>query len=123
MKWLQTYKIHLVAVGFAIAFVLSHSMYVGRELEIEQLRNDNENLREHIVTLNERIGLLDSYPYEHSEIKTTNNDRSTDFPKHNDFGNCPKYRQCGCTCSNGEGATKKATKESTNLRDSRGVSF
>lgn len=58
----------LFLVGFFIAFAL----YKGRQLEIEQLRKDNQALREYIITLEEKVILLDSYPYEHSEIKKHN---------------------------------------------------
>jgi cell division protein FtsB len=44
-------------------------LYVGRELEIQQLKRDNETLRDYVKTLNQKIELLDSYNYEHSEIK------------------------------------------------------
>ena len=99
----------ILAIAFMFAFFYSYAKW-------QELKDENKNLKE-------KIEVLDSYPYEHSEIKKQNNDRVTDFPKHNDFGNCPKYRQCSCTCSNGERATEKTTKESSNLRDSRGVSF
>jgi hypothetical protein len=62
----------LFLVGFFIAFAL----YKGRELEIEQLRRDNEILRQYIITLEEKVTLLEGYPYEHSEIKKqTPNDK------------------------------------------------
>jgi len=69
MKWLQTYKIHLLMVTFALAFLSTYTLYVGRELEIQQLKRDNEALRDYVKTLNQKIELLDSYNYEHSEIK------------------------------------------------------
>jgi hypothetical protein len=109
----------LFLVGFFIAFAL----YKGRELEIEQLRRDNEILRQYIITLEEKVTLLDSYPYEHSEIKTNNNDRVTNFPEHNDSGNCTEHRQCGGTCSDGKRTTKEAAKKGTNLRNSRSIPF
>jgi len=113
--------IFVALMGFLTFF--SYARFKGRELEIEQLRRDNEILRQYIITLEEKVTLLDSYPYEHSEIKTNNNDRVTNFPEHNDSGNCTEHRQCSGTCSNGKGATKKATKESSNIRDSRSVPF
>ena len=108
-------------VIFALTALTFHTLYTGRQLEIEQLRRDNYTLREYIVTLEEKITLLDSYPYEHSKIE--NNDRNSDSPKHNDIGDCTKYRQCSCTCGDGKGTTKTPTKESSNLRNSRSLSF
>ena len=108
-------------VIFAITALTFHTLYTGRQLEIEQLRRDNYTLREYIVTLEEKITLLDSYPYEHSKIE--NNDRNSDSPKHNDIGDCTKYRQCSCTCGDGKRTTKGTAKKSINLWDSRGVSF
>lgn len=69
MKWIKTYKIHLLMVGFALAFLTTYTLYMGREMEIEQLRNNDRILRQHIISLNERIELMNSYPYEHSQIK------------------------------------------------------
>lgn len=65
--------IFVALMGFLTFF--SYSRFKGRELEIEQLRRDNEILREYIITLEEKITLLDSYPYEHSEIKKSQNDK------------------------------------------------
>ena len=108
-------------VVFALTALTFYTLYTGRQLEIEQLRRDNYTLREYIVTLEEKITLLDSYPYEHSKIET--DDRNSDSPKHNDIGDCTKYRQCSCTCGDGKGITKVTTKESSNLRNSGRVSF
>lgn len=69
MKWINTYKIHLLMVGFALAFLTTYSLYMGRTMEIEELRKNDRILRQHIITLNERIELMDNYPYEHSQIK------------------------------------------------------
>lgn len=56
-------------VGFALAFLTTYSLYMGRTMEIEELRKNDRILRQHIITLNERIELMDNYPYEHSQIK------------------------------------------------------
>lgn len=69
MKWLKTYKIHLLMVIFALAFLSTYTLYTSRELEINQLRHDNEVLRDYVKTLHQKIEVLDSYNYEHSEIK------------------------------------------------------
>ena len=116
-----TLVLFVAVMGFLTFF--SYARFKGRELEIEKLKRDNETLREYVITLEEKITLLDSYPYEHSEIKKSNNDRITDFPKHNDFGNCTEHRQCSCTRSNGKGTTKESAKKGADLRDSRGISF
>lgn len=64
----------LAVMGFLTFF--NYARFKGRELEIEQLKRDNETLRQYIITLEEKINLLDSYPYEHSEIKKqTPNDK------------------------------------------------
>ena len=123
MNKLKQYALAITCVALSFLTFFNYARFKGRELEIEQLRRDNENLREYIITLEEKITLLDSYPYEHSEIKTNNDDRVINFPEHNDSGNCTKHRQCSGTCSNGKGATKKATKESSNIRDSRSLPF
>lgn len=116
MKWLQTYKIHLLMVVFAILGLWMMVMFSKADAENQKLKLENK-------LLNEKVEVIDNYIYEHSEIKKINDDRSTDFPKHNDTRNCIEYRQCSSSCCNGEGTTKKATKESTNLRNSRSVSF
>ena len=121
MNWIKQYRIHLLMVIFALTALTFYTLYTGRQLEIEQLRRDNYILREYIVTLEEKITLLDSYPYEHSKIE--NNDRVTDSPKHNNIGDCTKYRQCSCTCGDGKGTTKGAAKESSNLWYSWCISF
>ena len=123
MNALKQYGLATLCVILGTIAFLNYARFKGRELDIEQLDRDNENLREYIITLEEKVTLLDSYPYEHSEIKTNNNDRITDFPKHNDFGNCTEHRQCGCTCCNGKGTTKESAKKGSDLRDSRGISF
>jgi len=121
MNWINKYKIHLLMVVFALTALTFYTLYMGRQLEIEQLRRDNYTLREYIVTLEEKITLLDSYPYEHSKIE--DNDRNSDSPKHNDIGDCTEYRQCSCTCGDGKRAPKATAKESSNLRYSRSVPF
>jgi hypothetical protein len=123
MNTIKQYGLAILCVIFGTIAFLNYARFKGRELEIEQLSRDNENLRQHIITLDEKITLLDSYPYEHSEIKKENNDRVTDFPKHNDFGNCTKYRQCGCTCGDGKGVTKRPAKKGADLRDSGSIPF
>ena len=65
--------IFVALMGFLTFF--SYVRFKGRELEIEQLRRDNQILREYIITLEEKVTLLDSYPYEHSEIKKSQNDK------------------------------------------------
>jgi hypothetical protein len=121
MNWIETYKFQLLFIIATLGLLTTYTLYMKRDVEINQLRKDNETLREYVVTLHERIELLDNYPYEHSKIE--NNDRNSDSPKHNDIGDCIKYRQCGCTCSDGKGTTKATTKESTNIRYSRSVPF
>ncbi len=121
MNWIETYKFQLLFIIATLGLLTTYTLYMKRDVEINQLRKDNETLREYVVTLHERIELLDNYPYEHSKIK--NNDRNSDSPKHNNIGDCTKYRQCSCTCGNGKGITKGAAKESSNLRNSRSLSF
>ena len=69
MNLIKRYKTHILLVLFGAGFFISYALYKGRELEIEQLRKDNQTLREYIITLEEKVTVLDSYPYEHSEIK------------------------------------------------------
>jgi hypothetical protein len=114
MKWLKTYKIHLLLVIAILAFLSTFVHYFN-------LVNENYKLKEQITILEEKNNLLDSYPYEHSKIE--NNDRVTDFPKHNDFGNCIEYRQCSCTCGDGKGVTKRPAKKGADLRYSRSIPF
>ncbi len=114
MNWIKTYKIHLLFVIATLAFFSIMVHYFN-------LVDENYELKERIITLEEKVNLLDSYPYEHSKIE--NNDRNSDSPKHNDIGDCTKYRQCSCTCGNGKRAPKATAKESSNLRYSRSVPF
>ncbi len=114
MNWIKTYKIHLLLVIATLAFFSTMVYYFN-------LVDENYELKERIITLEEKVNLLDSYPYEHSKIE--NNDRVTDFPKHNDFGNCTQHRQCCCTGCDGKGTAKRPTKESTNIRYSRSLPF
>ena len=92
MKFIYKYIIHILMVVFALGFATTYTMYIGRQIEIEQLRNNDTLFREYIKELNERIIVLESYPYDHSEIKTNNNDRVTNLPEHNDTRNCFEYR-------------------------------
>ncbi len=108
-------------VMFCLGFITTYTLYVNRELEVEQLRKDNQALRDYVNELHIKIEVIDSYPYEHSKIE--NNDRNSDSPKHNDIGDCTKYRQCSCTCGDGKRAPKATAKESSNLRNSRSLSF
>jgi len=121
MNWIKTYKFQLLFIIATLGLLTTYTLYMKRDIEINQLRKDNETLREYVVTLHERIELLDSYPYEHSKIE--NNDGNSDSPKHNDIGDCTKHRQCSCTCGDGQGTTKATTKKSIDLWDSRGLSF
>ena len=71
-------KYALVILSAVMGFLtfFNYARFKARELEIEQLKRDNETLRQYIITLEEKITLLDSYPYEHSEIKKqTPNDK------------------------------------------------
>lgn len=72
MNLIKRYITCILLGLFAAGLFVSYSLYKGRELEIEQLRKDNQTLREYIITLEEKVTVLDSYPYEHSEIKKHN---------------------------------------------------
>lgn len=72
MNLIRRYKTYILLGLFGVGLFVSYALYKGRELEIEQLRKDNQALREYIITLEEKVILLDSYPYEHSEIKKYN---------------------------------------------------
>lgn len=69
MNTLKKYGLATLCVIFGSISFLNYARFKGRELEIEQLKKDNEILRQYIITLEEKVTLLDSYPYEHSEIK------------------------------------------------------
>lgn len=72
MNLIRRYKTYILLGLFGAGLFVSYALYKGRELEIEQLRKDNQALRGYIITLEEKVILLDSYPYEHSEIKKYN---------------------------------------------------
>ena len=72
MNLIKRYKTYILLCFFAVGLFVFYALYKGRELEIEQLRKDNQTLREYIIILEEKVILLDSYPYEHSEIKKYN---------------------------------------------------
>jgi hypothetical protein len=69
MDTIKKYGLAIICVCFMFLAFLNYARFKGRELEIEQLTMDNENLRQYVITLEEKIALLDSYPYEHSKIK------------------------------------------------------
>ena len=75
MNKLKQYALAITCVALSFLTFFNYARFKGRELEIEQLRRDNEILRQYIITLEEKITLLDSYPYEHSEIKKSQNDK------------------------------------------------
>jgi hypothetical protein len=69
MNTIKQYGLATLCVILGTIAFLNYARFKGRELEIEQLKRDNEILRQYIITLEEKVTLLDSYPYEHSEIK------------------------------------------------------
>jgi len=60
MNWIKTYKIHLLLVIATLAFFSTIVHYFN-------LVDENYELKERIITLEEKVNLLDSYPYEHSK--------------------------------------------------------